>query len=237
MNSFFLRKKDTIIDYLVLLGLSLFTYSELMINQLLNNYDGIWEGSFHIAGDWELSNGRWFWYYISKLRFGITADPVVNTIALALFVLGIMVFVNLMEVKSRAVIYAAGAAFICTPVLCISLSYRHMAQTFGVAYFLSVLAIWLSIRIKRTWLAIAAGGLALSCALGSYQAYLGVACVVTLAYFMKQLLSEESVTDCLKKLIRPALTILTGGVLYIILLNIHLKAAHVEMADYMGGSD
>lgn len=237
MNQLFTKNKEKIIDFLVLLGFSVFTYSELMVNQLVNNYDGIWEGNFHIAGAWELSIGRWFWHYLSKLRFGIAADPVVSIIALALFVLGIMFLVDLMGVKERLITYVAGAAFICSPLVCIDLSYRYMSPTFGTAFFLAVLAVWLAIRIKKAWLAVLVGGVVLALSLGSYQAYLGVACVVALAYFIKLLLGEDKLVDCLKKMLRPVLTILIGGILYVILLNIHLKMNHVQMSDYMGASE
>lgn len=50
-------------------------YSQLMTHQLVNAYDGLWEYTYHSAGKWELSLGRWFWLYLDKIRFGINNDP------------------------------------------------------------------------------------------------------------------------------------------------------------------
>jgi len=234
MKDFVKNNKNRIIDFFVLLAFSVFTYSELMVNQLVNNYDGIWEGSYHIAGPWELSLGRWFWFYLSKLRFGIATDPATSIIALMLFVGGILLFADIMEVRSRIILYVCGAAFICTPLVCISLSYRYMSPTFATAFFLAVLSMWLAVRIKKLWIAIPIGGLTLALSMGSYQAYLGVACVIILAYFIKLLLSEENIKGCLLKMIAPISSVLVGGILYIILLKIHLAVNKVEMSNYMG---
>lgn len=236
MNHILTKYKNKILDFFVLLFFSIFVYSELMVNQLVNNYDGIWEGTFHIAGAWELSIGRWFWYYLSKLRFGIAADPVISIISLSLFVLGIMFMQDLMEVKDRLIIYVSGAAFICTPLVCIVLSYRYMSPTFATAFFLAVLAVYVSIKMKSIFIAVPLGGIILSLSLGSYQAYIGAACVITLAYFIKLLYSEEKVKDSLITMIRPVLSILLGGILYIVLLKYHLKKNNVIMSDYMGAS-
>lgn len=237
MNGFLEKNKKRIIDYLVLLAFSIFTYSELMVNQLVNNYDGLWEGSFHIADAWELSIGRWFWFYLSKLRFGVAADPVISIISLALFVLGMMFLFDLMEVKERVVIYASGAAFICTPLVCIDLSYRFMSSVFATSFLLAVLSVWVSLKIRKMWIAVPVAGFILSLSLGSYQAYIGVACVVTLAYFIKLLLGDEPLPACLKRIASPILSILLGGILYIVFLNLHLRIKHVEMVDYMGASE
>lgn len=237
MNQIIDKNKKYIIDYLVLLALSIFTYSTLMANQLVNNFDGVWEGNFHIADTWELSIGRWFWYYLSKLRFGVALDPAISIISLSLFVLGIMFFINLMEVKDRLVIYAAGAAFVCTPLVCIDLSYRYMSPTFATAFLLAVVSMWLSVRVKKLWIAVPVSGLVLSLSLGSYQAYLGVACVIALAYFIKLLMGKESLTECLKKMLAPVLGIVLGGVLYVAFLNLHLRMKDVELSNYMGASE
>lgn len=236
MDKLIAKHKKNILCFLALLGFSLFTYSVLMVNQLVNNYDGMWEGNFHIADNWELSIGRWFWYYLSKLRFGIAMDPVVSIISLSIFVLGIILAANLLEVRDSLPVIAVGAAFMCTPLVCIDLSYRFMSPTFATAFLLAILAVYVSIRVRRMWLAILTGSLLMAMSLGSYQAYIGVSCVITLAYFIKLLMTDDTASDCLKKLIRPILTIILGGILYIILLKIHLTVKNVEMSDYMGAS-
>lgn len=47
-----LLKKSNIMykNYLLLFVSSVIIYAELMICQLTNDYDGLWEGSFHNAG-------------------------------------------------------------------------------------------------------------------------------------------------------------------------------------------
>lgn len=83
------------IDY----GGGVIIYSQLMVNQLTNDYDGLWEGSFHNAGKWELSLGRWFWLYISRLRFGTSPDPFTSLLTLALMAVGLLFLFDLWQIK------------------------------------------------------------------------------------------------------------------------------------------
>ncbi len=85
--------------FALIMGGGVIIYSQLMVNQLTNDYDGLWEGSFHNAGKWELSLGRWFWLYISRLRFGTSPDPFTSLLTLALMAVGLLFLFDLWQIK------------------------------------------------------------------------------------------------------------------------------------------
>lgn len=227
--------KKRVIDFLILFVAGILTYSQLMVHNLVNNYDGIWEWSAHNANAWELSIGRWFWLYLSRLRFGLAPDPVTSIISLAIFAAGIIVSVEVLEVKSRFATILFGVLVLFNPALCSQLSYRYMSPTFATAFLLAVLAVWFAVKIKKVWLSILLGSISVALSMGSYQAFLGCTCVLIIAWFIKGLLSDKDIKACLLSLINPIASVLCGGVLYIIALKLHQKLLHVEMADYLGG--
>lgn len=230
-------KKNTVINALILFGISLLVYSQLMTNQLVNHYDGLWEGSFHNAGAWELSIGRWFWLYLSRLRFGVAPDPATSMISLALFVVGLLLFFDLMKVEKRSVLLLTGSFFLCTPAVCSNLSYRYMSPTFATAFLLSIAAVWAVEKGKKPWIAIGGGAILVMLSMGAYQAFIGCTCVAVLACLMKKLEDGAEWKKVLLWFAKAACAIVAGGVLYILALRVHQAVFHVNMSDYMGGSE
>lgn len=80
--------RDNKAFFLWMMLFSAVIYFRLMAEELVNCYDGIWENSYHKAGAWELSLGRWFWLYIDRLRMGVSSDPMTSLMALASYSLG-----------------------------------------------------------------------------------------------------------------------------------------------------
>ncbi|MCI8463080.1 MAG: hypothetical protein HFG25_09095 [Lachnospiraceae bacterium] len=156
-----------------------------MANQLTNDYDGLWEGSFHNAGTWELSLGRWFWLYISRLRFGTSPDPFTSLLTLALMAVGLLFLFDLWQIKNKYLIIVSGLLFLSNPAICFELSYRFMSPTFGVAFLLSILGVWCFEKIKSPIASVLAGAACISFSMGAYQAYI---CCTTVAFLTALLL-------------------------------------------------
>lgn len=134
--------------FLWLMLFSVVLYFRLMAEELVNCYDGIWMGSYHLAGAWELSLGRWFWLIIDRLRLGVSCDPMTSLMTLACYSLGLTFCVDLLDCKDSPARYLAGVLFLSSQSVLIALSYRFMSPTFGVAFLLGILGIWLCARIK-----------------------------------------------------------------------------------------
>lgn len=223
--------------FILLLVGSVIIYSELMINQLTNDYDGLWEGSFHNAGIWELSLGRWFWHYISRARFGTSADPYTSLITLAIMGLGLLLLFDLWQIRNKYVIMLSGLLFISHPAICFELSYRYMSPTFGMAFFLSVLAVWCFEKIDNPFAAVLAGSFSIAFSMGSYQAYI---CCTTVAFLTALLIKLSRNVDwkniflfCAKSIIG----IILGGIEYIVILKIFFHVNGIGMSGYQGGNN
>lgn len=211
-------------------------YAELMIHQLTNGNDGVWESSFHNAGAWELSLGRWFWQYISRLRFGTSVDPYTSLITLALMVMGLLLLFDLWQITDKYTIIISGLLFLSHAAICFELSYRYMSPTFGVAFLLSILAVWCFEKVNQPIISVSAGALCIVCSMGSYQAYICCTAVAFLTALLIKLARNINWKNILIFCGKSITGIVLGGIGYIIALNIYLRQSGIEMSDYQGGS-
>lgn len=214
--------------------LGLCVYGQLMSNSLVNAYDGLWEFTYHEAGKWEMSLGRWFWLYIDRLRFGLSNDPWTSILTIVCFSTGICLMLHIFELEQLGITGLIAALFISSTAVCISLSYRYMSPTFGCAFMLSVLAVWFVTRSKSVIGGILFGGISIALMMGLYQAYLGCTCLLIIGYFLWRLTSEDSVKKISGKFLECVLMLLVGGIVYVLLLNLHLKVFHVALSSYNG---
>lgn len=215
---------------------SIVLYYLLISHQLVNSNDGLWEYNYYKAGKWSLSLGRWFWLYLDRLRFGISTEPLTSLITLTCFSMGIILILDLFDMKSKTG-YLAGMLFLSSTSICISLSYRYMSPTFGVAFLFSVLAAWIVIRLKNSFLSVALAGVLIALSMGLYQAYLGCTCIVLLGYFIYSLYKEDTaLRDVLIQVVKAVIAGIIGGILYVAILNIHLNFFHMYLSDYNGAN-
>ena len=223
--------------FIVGLVFSCIIYFTLISNHLVNSNDGLWEYNYYKAGKWSLSLGRWFWLYIDRLRFGISTEPITSLISLSLFSSGFIFIADMFELGKSKLSYLASMLFLSSTVVCISLSYRFMSPTFGFAFFLSVLAVWILIKWNGTVLKIAVSGFLMALSMGLYQAYIGCTCILLLGYFLFALQNKAIRLKNIMHYIGSALcAAVTGGILYITILNLHLKVFHVTMSSYNGAN-
>lgn len=212
-------------------------YFLLMSNQLVNPYDGIWEYSYHIAQKWELSLGRWAWQYLDKLRFGISVDPLTSLITLACYCTSIILVLDLFEIKRRKTGYLITTLFLSNVAVCVTLSYRYMSPTFGVAFLFNVLAAWLVIKLQNHFWSVFVSAVLIGLGMGLYQADLGCACIVLLGYLIYSLYKEDiTVRQIFCMLLRGFLAVGIGGIVYVAGLKLCLYTSQLQLSDYNGAN-
>ncbi len=211
---------------------SVVVYFKLMSEELVNCYDGIWEGSYHQAGAWELSLGRWLWCYIDILRLGVSSDPVTSLITLASYSLGLTFCFDLLGSKRAFASYLAGGLFLCSQAVLITLSYRYMSPTFGIAFLLGMLGVWLCARLKSFVWGLLAGSVFICLSLGAYQAFIGCICLAMIGWIITK--AREGVPNVFLLLAKGVCTVLLGGIEYLVMWNLHLWFFHVEKSSYAG---
>lgn len=174
-------------SWILVFVFGLILYSQLMTQQLVNAYDGLWEYTYHAAGKWELSLGRWFWLYLDKIRFGVNNDPWTSIMTILLFSAGLYLISDLFRIEDKKVTFLFSSLFISSTAVCVSLSYRFMSPVFGFAFLLSVLAAWFTLKSKKVILPVLAGSFMVALSMGAYQACLGCTCLVIAGYLLWKL--------------------------------------------------
>ena len=157
--------------------------------------------------------------------------------------------------------YVAGVLMLTTPAVLSQLSYSYMSITFGTAFLLAVLAVWViavpcaksagkavrtdcstadgrkqklpaSVSFLRQTCWIAMSSVLVALMMGLYQACLGVLCIAALAYFIFQLDGTCGGKDCcIRRGLRFALRMLLALVIGAVLYEILLQIHLTAMGE------
>ena len=167
-----------------------------MFNEfLVNKQDGIWNGTYFNAGNWELSLGRWAIRYWDKLHYGISVHPFSSVVTLVFFIFGTCLLIDLFNIKAGSLMdYLISDLFLSNIVVCVSLSYLFTSGIYGLSFFLSILCIWCIKKVSsavsgkkinyKTILTLVIAICSVVLMLGLYQAYLGCIALVGCAYLI-----------------------------------------------------
>ncbi|MCR5590001.1 MAG: glucosyltransferase domain-containing protein [Lachnospiraceae bacterium] len=220
------------------LAIAAFTYSLLMIHQLVNQLDGLWHGSESVANGWELSIGRWLWRYLDKARFHISPDPFASFLTLTLFILATIMMLEILEVEGRVRQVAMSMLFLISVSVCNNLSYRYMSATFGFSLFFAALAALLVIRIKKPVIAVLLGAVSVALSNACYQAFTGVVCLLIVLYIAFCVKAERMESrDIGKFTLRALIAGIAGFVIYYGILMLEFARYDVQMNEYNGASN
>lgn len=221
--------------FIISMAAGIFAYSLLMTHQLVNQLDGLWHGSVSYANGHELSIGRWFWRFIDRWRFYLSPDPVTSIVSLALFIAGFILLMDVLEVRSRPAALLSTLLFTINSSVLVCLSYRYMSPTFALSFFFAVLTACIIIKCRGKILVYTAAPLAVALMMGLYQADIGVTFLILLLYISLCLYrADRSFKEIGMFIVRCFVSLLMGGVLYVILLNINLRIYDVKMDSYNG---
>ena len=219
----------------------IFLYSMMMALQLTNTFDGLWDQNFRLAGASELSSGRWLLLYIDRLTMGLHADPITSIVALALFVLGFLLVLDLLNLRNRFIAFLSVALWVSSTVISNILSYRKTSFGYSVAFFLAALGIYAALKVKNKFAAIALSGLSLGLAMAGYQAFLGIFCLGALFYIISLYTADDSpvppLSAVLPILLRVICSAVFGAVFYVATLFVVLKLNNTTISTYNGIGD
>jgi hypothetical protein len=202
----------------------------------LRNPDTLWNGEEYLASYWEVSLGRWGLPLFDHLRGGVNAS-VPNALAMLIFfTLAGILLADLLKIESRIGRFLACAAILVTPCVSLTATYHYAAAAYGLAFFLAILAVYLTQRLPG-WYGPILGALSLLASLSLYQSNLGVTAGVCLVLLLIQVITQP---DVLKKAGRLLIKFLLLGGLgvggYYGILQIALKANRISMSAYKGAS-
>lgn len=222
----------------------------IMINEFLyNRADGIWSGTYHLAGDWALSLGRWAIRYIDLAHFGISVYPLSAIITLLLFVLGTCFLVDLFNIEISSIWdYLISGLFLANMIICISISYLYTSSIFGLSFATSSLCMWFvskgvkgiadfrSLRKVNVFASLLGASVCVVIVLGAYQAYLGCLALMALLYLVYLVNHGFSFAYIRNYFLGGAVSGIIGFAIYEMILKIELSRYGVEMSSYNGAN-
>lgn len=195
-----LKKHLKPISIKLLLCVSL--YSMIMVHNLVNRQDGMWNGPYYFAGNWELSIGRWLIRYWDQLQLGIHVNPYTTIITLLLFILGTEVLINIFDIPSNSwKDYLISLLFLSNMIVCISISYPYTSQIYGLAFLLSMICVKCIIYSINRKKFVLIGAVSLAFVMGLYQSYLGCILLTILVFLILMVSNQYSYNDILKFLL------------------------------------
>lgn len=165
---------------------------------------------FLIISQDDLNSGRWFSNEIYSLSGIFTLPVVIGVLSIILISLSAAFTVHILEVKSRLFCSIIGMAMVSFPVIACSFTYMHIADSFHMALFLSVLSVFFAKKRGVRSGLLAAVLLMLST--GIYQAYSQFTLTLFVILILLDVMEKENkLFDIFRKGIRYCI-VWAGGV-------------------------
>ena len=200
---------------------------------ILHNHDNITRSWGYGDG---ISSGRWFLHLVgeavSAIGGNVNLPLVCGVIFIAFLALSAALFVSVIGIKGRKSAAIIGAVFVTFPAVTSTMFYRYTAGYYGLAIFLSVLAVWV---IDKNKFGFIISGVFTALALGIYQAYLPLTVAMLVLVMIKRVLTEdESFLKHLLRGIRYCASVVIGLVLYFVIMRLSLAVMGIELTGYQG---
>ena len=211
--------------------ISIFAYADMFINTIPNP-DNYFFNEYFIAGIWEISLGRFIVQYIDKITYGMNTSIIISIIAIAIFILNIVLICRIFEINNTVVSCIVSILIMLSPKILSFLMYYFVSEVYAVGMLLCSLAIYLYKLNKRNFI------LSIICivlSLGIYQssiAHLAVLSLILILYFV---MNHED--NLYKKIFWLILIDILGIVFYYVIMKLVLKLNNIELSNYRGVGD
>lgn len=206
-----------------------------MLSNLLINHDGI---VCFVTENWFLESGRWAISFFSKLSGQYELPVVIGLLSILALALTAAVTVRFLQMTNRACIVLTAALIVSFPAVSCTFAYLFTADVYFFSLLFAALAAYLAQRPSASWketVLLCGGGavlLAVSC--GIYQAYVDYTIGLLLFDCILRLFRKEPVSRVVKVGVRYLVTILSGLLLYLVILKLLLWRHHTQLTTYRG---
>lgn len=196
--------------------------------------DALSPAHFNIAGNWEITLGRFGIKYVNILRYGFVNKLIIILISFILLSLSVMLIKRLFKIKNKILLILVTALIAIAPQFTETYMFIYCADAYILAFFLGILSVYFLSKAKNKYYF-----LSILCTIGVcslYQAYLGVmigSCIMLIA---KYILDGNSFKEAIKKFLIFMTLIFIGIVLYYIILQIILSISGLSLASYKGAN-
>lgn len=230
MKWFDFRKKLAFITVIVLGLLTHIT----MITETIMSQDGLWNSmKYSSAGDWELTLGRWGIVAVEVLNNFIKIPTIATISCIVTMAVVAVLLVEIFDFKSKISILVTSSILVLTPTFTATVLYIYTSLAYCFNLLITVLAIWFLYKCKNKKIGFTLGTLCIMFSFSIYQSYIGVVIGLCLMISIIKLLKEKSsVKEVLLDVVKTALSVILGGILYYIVTMILLKITGFELATY-----
>lgn len=178
--------------------------------------------------------GRWGLGALDSVFPNVSLPWIYGLITIALLAVSVCVMVHVLHIRSKWA-QALCAGFILTfPSLTGTFGYMFTASSYGVAFLLAVVPVWLMQRRSlRHWLGAV---VCMVASLSIYQSYVSVTAGLLVLVLIRQLLEGEEAPAVLRRGIAYVLFLGLSLGLYFGATQVILKLKHVQMVGYASNS-
>jgi len=199
------------------------------ITSWLPNWDSL---VFRYDSQNMVSLGRWFLPVVCSFSSFYDLPLLNGLIAIVFHALGAVCICKILDVKKKITAGLIGAVVVSFPTVTSIMMYNYVADGYGIAFFLSVLAALFMTKEKPKFI-LSAVLIALS--MGIYQAYITVTIMLILFKLIDETVHRNTeFGSIVKKSLKLLLTGIAGVALYSLVLNLILRFFSMELIDYQG---
>ncbi len=188
------------------------------------NHDGL--SSMYFSQNM-ITSGRWFLAVACGLSSFYTVPWIIGLIGLFELALTAVLLKRIFEIENGFTIFAVSALLVAFPSLASTFAYVFTLDGYMMGLFLAVLAVYLA---KKDHFIL--GGIALAFSLGTYQAYLPFAMLLSIYLVWEKMASGEK--NAIKKCLEYVYMGMIGAVLYLVLLKVLLAIEGKVLDTYQG---
>lgn len=213
--------------FMASLVIGLLVHMPIMLSDI-PNHDGL--SSMYFDQNM-ITSGRWFLSIACGFSSYFTLPWVIGLLGLVFLGITAALLVDLLEVKGNVTVVVISGLLVAFPALSSTFAYVFTLDGYMMALLFAVLAVYLTKKYPKGFLP---GALVLACSMGTYQAYLALAVLLCIYMVVMICLSEKSVKDKWREILRYLYMGVAGMVLYYVILRVLLLIQGKELDTYQG---
>lgn len=181
-----------------------------------------------------ITSGRWFLMVACGFSSFYTIPWIIGMLGICFLGIAAAAIMEILEVKKPWAIVLCSGLLAAFPALASTFAYVFTLDGYMLALLLAVLAVLFTKKYRKGFLA---GGVCLAFSLGTYQAYLPFAIILSVFSILMLAMEDGKTAEKVKKGLQYLYMGIIGVVLYYVILQVLLKIQGKELASYQGIND
>ncbi len=220
-------KKEWKTAFFSTFGIGLMVHMPVLLSDI-PNHDGL--ASMYFDQNM-ITSGRWFLMVACGFSSFYTIPWLIGVLGLFFLSLAAAALAEFLEIRRTWAVVLTGGLLVSFPALASTFAYVFTMDGYMLALLLAVLAVLFTRKYRRGFIP---GAVCLAFSMGTYQAYLPFAMILSVYGVLMLAADRESIKEKVKKAARYLYMGVMGVALYYVILQILLKIQGRELASYQG---